>query len=94
MLRLVRSHEAGHGAGYVTVWTRHVIHVTNVTLVTHGTNVTHGTYGTHLTHGARMYLYSSNHLYVVSINNVNGVSRGVSRLSGTREHVTNVTCSD
>ena len=88
MLRLVRSHEAGHGAGYVTVWTRHVTHVT---LVTHGT---HGTYGTHLTHGARMYLYSSNHLYVVSINNVNGVSRGVSRLSGTREHVTNVTCSD
>ena len=44
MLWLVRSHEAGHGAGYVTVWTRHVTHVTYVTY---------------------MYLYSSNHMYVV-----------------------------
>ena len=46
MLWLVWSHEAGHGAGYVTVWTRHVTHVTNVTWI---------------------YLYSSDHMYVVFI---------------------------
>ena len=33
MLWLVPSHEAGHGAGYVTVWTRHVTHVTLVTWI-------------------------------------------------------------
>ena len=79
MLWLVPSHEAGHGAGYVTVWTRHVTHVTNVTWI---------------------YLYSSDHIYLVFIfiyvhKILPGQSRGcVSRLSGTREHVTNVTCSD